>query len=84
MSAGAGPVHRKEVGPSERRGSGPRARLVETKTASSVGTIPLPHFAVERLRKHIEREEAARPQLLLSQDWILFTTEAGYAISGSW
>ena len=35
-------------------GSGRTAILVETKTASSVATIPLPPFVVDRLRAHLE------------------------------
>ena len=39
-------------------GSGRTAALVETKTASSAATIPLPPFVIDRLRDHLERQDA--------------------------
>ncbi len=64
-------------------GSGRRATLVETKTAASVATIPLPTFVVTRLRTHIDRIKAERPFVPID-DWLLFTTEDGYGVNGSW
>ena len=48
-------------------GSGVKAILVETKTASSSATIPLPVFVVERLRDHLARLDAERPRSNLTR-----------------
>ncbi len=64
-------------------GSGRRAARVETKTAASAGTIPLPPFVIDRLRAHLVRQDADRPVVPFS-DSLVFVTENGLAISGSW
>jgi integrase len=64
-------------------GSGPNAVLRPTKTAASVATMPLPTFVVDRLRGHLVREDARRPIVPLD-DSLVFVTETGYAIHGSW
>jgi integrase len=56
------------------RGSGRRARLAELKTDDSEGYIDLPAFALERLRRHIERFDPVA---------LMFTTEQGYAVNGN-
>jgi integrase len=57
------------------RGSGKRATLAPTKTEASEETVDLPEFVVRRLRAHIERHDPVT---------LLFTTERGYAVNGSW
>jgi len=64
-------------------GSGRHAALVETKTASSAATIPLSPFVVHRLRTHLERQDAERPVVPFG-DSLVFMTEGGLAINGSW
>ena len=64
-------------------GSGPDAVLRPTKTAASVATMPLPTSVVDRLRAHLVREDARRPIVPLD-DSLVFVTETGYAIHGSW
>jgi integrase len=64
-------------------GSGRRAVLRKTKTAASAATIPLPRFAVERLRVHLERQDAERP-VPVTGDSLVFVTEEGLAVNGSW
>jgi integrase len=64
-------------------GSGCRAVLVPTKTASSAATVPLPRFVVERLRKHLANQDAERPVDPID-DALVFVTESGLAINGSW
>ena len=64
-------------------GSGRKAIRVETKTAASAGTIPLPSFVVERLRAHLERQDAERPVVPFG-DSLVFVTDRGLAINGSW
>ena len=64
-------------------GSGVRATLVETKTASSAATIALPWFVVERLRIHLAHLETERPIVPIG-DWLVFVTERGLAVNGSW
>jgi hypothetical protein len=54
-------------------GSGRKAVLVATKTATSAATIPLPPFVVERLRLHLERLDAARPVVPFG-DSLVFVT----------
>jgi integrase len=64
-------------------GSGRHAQLVETKTAASAATIPLPPFVVERMQAHLESQRAERPIVPIG-DWLIFVTRAGLAINGSW
>jgi integrase len=64
-------------------GSGRKAVLVQTKTASSEGTVPLPPFILDRLRTHLARQDAERPIVPLG-DSLVFVTEHGLAINGSW
>jgi len=64
-------------------GSGPRAVRVETKTAASAGTVPLPPFVLDRLRAHLARQAEERPVVPIG-DSLLFMTEHGLALSGSW
>ncbi len=68
---------------SQLSGSGRRAIRVETKTAASAATIPLPDFAVDRLRSHLARQDAERPFIPID-DWLVFVTPNGYAVNGSW
>lgn len=63
--------------------SGRTAVLVPTKTAASTATIPLPGFVVRSLRDHLVRQDAERP-IVPIDDMLIFTTEDGYAINGSW
>jgi integrase len=64
-------------------GSGRNATLVETKTASSVATIPVPAFVVDRLLSHLEQQDALRPVVPFG-DSLVFMTKDGLAINGSW
>jgi integrase len=64
-------------------GSGATAILVETKTASSAATIPLPMFVIQRLRDHLARLDAERPIVPLG-DSLVFVTAKGLAVNGSW
>ena len=64
-------------------GSGRRAARVETKTAASAATIPLPPFIVDRLRAHCVRQAAERPFVPFG-DSLVFVTGKGLAINGSW
>jgi integrase len=64
-------------------GSGRNAALVETKTASSAATIPLPPFVIDRLRAHLELQDVKRPVVPFG-DALVFMTEGGLAINGSW
>ena len=64
-------------------GSGRKAVLVQTKTASSAATVPLPRFVVERLRNHLSKQDAERPLDPIG-DSLVFVTESGLAINGSW
>ena len=64
-------------------GSGRKAVRVETKTAASAATIPLPPFVVQRLRAHLEGQETERP-LVPFGDSLVFVTGRGLAISSSW
>jgi site-specific recombinase XerC len=63
-------------------GSGRRARRVETKTAASAATIPLPSFIIASLRQHIARQNDERPVRPIG-DWLMFVSEAGFAVNGS-
>lgn len=57
------------------RGSGRTAVHAKLKTKTSEGKVDLPEFALSRLRAHV----ALRDPVAL-----LFTTEAGWAVNGSW
>ncbi len=63
--------------------SGRKAVRIETKTAASTATIPLPQFVTDRLRDHLERQDAERPVVPFG-DSLAFVTQRGLAISGSW
>ena len=56
---------------------------METKTASSAATIPLPSFVVERLRTHLAHLDTERPVVPIG-DSLVFVTERGLAVNGSW
>jgi integrase len=64
-------------------GSGRKAVLVQTKTAASAATVPLPQFVVGRLKNHLARQDSERPIVPIG-DSLVFVTEAGLAINGSW
>jgi integrase len=64
-------------------GSGPSARRAQLKTAASEAPVALPLFAVERLREHRARQDAERPVIPLGGG-LVFVTERGYAVNGSW
>jgi integrase len=64
-------------------GSGRRAVRVETKTAASAGMVPLPPFVVDRPNLHLARQAAERPVVPIG-DSLLFVTERGLAVNGSW
>lgn len=64
-------------------GSGKRARLVPLKTAASAAPLPLPGFVVERLTAHRDRQRAERPVVPVDQG-LVFVTEAGLPVNGSW
>jgi integrase len=64
-------------------GSGRTAARVETKTAASAATIALPDFVVNRLRVHLARQDAERPVVPFG-DSLVFVTESGLAVNGSW
>jgi integrase len=64
-------------------GSGRKAVLVQTKTAGSAATIPLPRFVVERLEAHLDRQAAERPVVPFG-DSLVFVAKSGMAINGSW
>lgn len=64
-------------------GSGPKATRAQLKTRGSKATVPLPPFVVERLAAHRERQRAERPVASLDGG-LVFVTERGYAVSGSW
>lgn len=68
---------------SQLSGSGRKAVRVETKTAASAATIPLPPFVTDRMRGHLVRQDAERPVVPFG-DSLVFVTERGLAISGSW
>lgn len=66
-------------------GSGKRAQRAQLKTAASEAPVPLPPFAMTRLRAHhdkqrLERIAAGRP----TEDGLVFVTEAGWPVNGSW
>ena len=64
-------------------GSGRQARLVETKTRSSAATIPIPPFVIDRIRAHLARQDRERP-IVPFGDSLVFVTQQGLAINGSW
>jgi integrase len=66
-------------------GSGKTARRAQLKTLASEAPVPLPPFVMTRLRTHhdaqrLERIAAGRP----TEDGLVFVTQRGYAVSGSW
>ena len=65
-------------------GSGPRAILVQTKTAASAATVPLPEFALSRLQAHLARSDAERPVVPIGGDSLIFVTESGFGVNGTW
>ena len=64
-------------------GSGRTATRVATKTAASAATIPLPDFAIDRLRAHLGRLADERPFAPIG-DFLVFVTPKGLPINGSW
>lgn len=57
----SGSVHLREASDQQiDLGLRPEGTLVETKTAASAATIPLPVFVIERLRAHIAHLDAER------------------------
>ena len=64
-------------------GSGPAATRHQLKTKASEATVPLPAFVVARLRSHLERQRQERPDEA-PDDGLVFVTERGYAVNGSW
>lgn len=64
-------------------GSGRTARMAQLKTAGSAGTIPLPPFVRSRLDAHETRMKAERRVVSLDGG-LVFVTERGYAVNGSW
>ena len=66
-------------------GSGKRAHRAQLKTRASEAPVTLPSFVVERLRAHraaqlAERVAAGQP----TEEGLVFVTERGYAVNGSW
>jgi integrase len=57
------------------RGSGQKAEIAPTKTKASAEPVDLPEFVLRRVRDHIERTDPVA---------LLFTTERGFAVNGSW
>lgn len=65
-------------------GSGPRARRAPLKTRASEADVFLPPFARDRLAAHHDRQRAERPVVDIDGDGLVFVTERGYAVNGSW
>lgn len=65
-------------------GSGPSARRVPTKTRASAADVWLPPFVVARLDEHERRQRGERPVVGIDGDGLVFVTERGYAVNGSW
>lgn len=65
-------------------GSGERARRAQTKTASSAADIEMPAFVAARLEAHEARQRDERPITPIDGDGLVFVTERGYAVNGSW
>lgn len=66
-------------------GTGERAARAQLKTAASEAPVPLPPFAVERLRAHHDRQRLERiASGVPTEDGLVFTTERGYGVNGSW
>lgn len=66
-------------------GSGRKAMRAQLKTRSSEAPVPLPAFVVTRLKAHRAAQLAER--LAAGQgteDGLVFVTERGYAVNGSW
>lgn len=66
-------------------GSGKRAQRAQLKTRASEAPVPIPPFVVARLSAHrrvqlAERAAAGQP----TEEGLVFLTERGYAVSGSW
>jgi integrase len=64
-------------------GSGSAATRHQLKTRASEATVPLPALVVARLRAHLERQLQERPDEA-PDDGLVFVTERGYAVNGSW
>lgn len=67
----------------ELKGSGETATRHQLKTEASEATVPLPPFVVGRLRAHLGRQEAERPDGI-PDDGLVFVTPRGFAVNGSW
>lgn len=67
----------------ELKGSGESAARHQLKTEASEATVPLPPFVVDRLRAHLEQQQAERPDGI-PDDGLVFVTPRGYAVNGSW
>jgi integrase len=67
----------------ELNGSGDNATRHQLMTEASEATVPLPPFVVDRLRAHLERQKAERPDGI-PDDGLVFVTSRGYAVNGSW
>jgi integrase len=64
-------------------GSGPAATRHQLKTEASEATVPLPAFVVARLRSHLDRQQEERPDEAPTNG-LVFVSERGYAVNGSW
>ncbi len=67
----------------ELAGSGPTATRHQLKTAASEATVPLPGFVAARLQDHLARQRQERPDEAPNEG-LVFVTERGYAVNGSW
>jgi len=65
-------------------GSGPAATRHQLKTAASEATVPLPALVVVRLQAHLERQRQERPHEAPDEGGLVFVTDRGYAVNGSW
>lgn len=66
-------------------GSGQGARRAQLKTRASEAPVPLPPFALSRLKKHHDAQRLERIAAgLPTEDGLVFVTLRGYAVSGSW
>lgn len=67
-------------------GSGPKAVRVQTKTRTSARPVPIPPFVTAALVAHEERQRRERPVVPIdpAEDSLVFVTERGYAVNGSW
>jgi integrase len=64
-------------------GSGQAATRHQLKTAASEATVPLPGFVAARLQDHLARQRQERPDEAPNEG-LVFVTERGYAVNGSW